>query len=111
MGKPMAISRKTFLYEVLMRFGPEGLQGVHAIDLEQIVEGKTVHAETALPARPVEPAELAALIGEKATDLIEQVSAALAEADVQRSRADAAEQRLTDITEKAAAPASAVATG
>lgn len=99
----MSITRKTFLYEVLIRFGPDGLRGIHAIDMEQIVEGDVVHAETAQPARPVGREDLADLVGEQATNLIEQVTAALAEVEAQRARADAAEQLLAETAHETAA--------
>jgi esterase/lipase superfamily enzyme len=105
----MTIERKAFLYEILIRFDSDGLKGIHAVDLERIVEGDTLHAENALPARPVTPEELAGLIDEKATALFDQVSAARAAADEQRARADAAEERLAEIIERATALAQALA--
>lgn len=79
----MAIERKKDLYEILIRFGPEGLSGAHAIDLERVIDTETSEllAERQGAARPITLEEVGAYLGEKNAALIESLEGARAEVD------------------------------
>lgn len=72
----MAITKTTFLYEILVRFGPDGYRGSHVLDLEKVVDGAEILVERVLPARPITEAEVGELLGGKVAALIEQLDAA-----------------------------------
>lgn len=77
----MSIEKKTDLYEILLRFGPGGLQGAHAKDLISLVDTDAAVVLSAVegPARPVTAAECAGLIGAEQASLVEQIAALQAE--------------------------------
>lgn len=76
----MAITRTSFLYEILLRFNANGYQGAHVIDLEQVIEDGNVISERELPARPITEAEIGTIIGAQSAALVEAADAARAEA-------------------------------
>lgn len=86
----MALTTRTRLYEILVRFGPSGFQGAHAIDIDEIVDGDEVKAAKELPARPITSAEMSEMLGNHSAALIEAADAARAaarEADARATRA------------------------
>jgi hypothetical protein len=74
----MTITTQTFLYEILLRFGPAGLVGAHAIDVERVADGDQVIADRAEPAREITSEDVATLVGEQNATLVQQLSAAQA---------------------------------
>lgn len=92
----MAIKKETCLYEVLLRFGPEGFRGAHVQDLERIVEGDKVHAETPALTRAVTLEEVGQYIGAENAKLIEAADAEKARADAAEARAEELEGALAD---------------
>jgi hypothetical protein len=103
------IEKRTYLYEILFRFGPEGLAGAHAIDMEQLYDSDEdkVELERELPARPITLAEAKELIGvQKATVLVgaADAKARAAAANAEAGRAiEAAEAIETAAAEVVAA--------
>lgn len=77
----MTLKKSTDLYEVLVRFGPDGFVGAHVIEAETVHEGKDVLAFKELPARPVTKAEIGGLLGANTAKLIEAADIARAERD------------------------------
>lgn len=82
----MGIEKRTFPYEILLRLGPGGLIASHLIELEQVVDGDEEIAARELPARPIEPAEIAAILGEHAGLLAAQVSGLTAALAAERTK-------------------------
>ena len=80
------MKRETFLYEVMLRFGPEGLVGAHQIDLERVSDGEEIVAEKELPATAITSEQATALIGEQVATMAAQISALTAERDNLRTR-------------------------
>lgn len=94
----MAAKIRTRLYEVLIRFGPEGFSGAHVVDVDEMVDGKTVIPVREHLPRPVTAAELGELLTPQVAKLMEEVNATRAFADrtlekLALSRAEA--ERLT----------------
>jgi len=89
----MAIERNTFLFEFLVRMGPGGFVGAHAIDLERVSDGDEVIAERELPARPLTEAEAGTILGTENARMVEMLSAEQAATAAQRARAETAEAR------------------
>lgn len=76
----MAITEQTHLYEVLLRFGPEGLTGAHQRSLSQLVDDSgTVLMEREGVPEALTPAALAGLIDGQTADLLAQLAALQAE--------------------------------
>lgn len=80
----MAYDKRTYLYEILLRFGPEGLAGSHVIDMEEVYDTKTGEVLTAkeLEARPIAADEVGEYLGKanaKAVEQLASANAALAE--------------------------------
>lgn len=86
----MALKKTTALYEMLIRFGPDGYIGAHVIDAETVTDGGEVIAHKSLPARPVTKSELGSLLGANNAKLIEAADAARAERDQAREAEGAA---------------------
>ncbi|WP_435656101.1 hypothetical protein [Brucella pituitosa] len=72
----MALERKKYLYEVLLRFHPQGFAGAHQIHAEQIVDSDTgdVLSETAGMAEPVTDDAVSTLIGSESLALLARIS-------------------------------------
>lgn len=92
----MALKKQTSLYEILVRFGPKGFVGAHAIDMEEVIDGKEVHSAKELPPRPVTEAEFKELLGAQTAKLIEAADAARAERDEHAKARAEAEQAQTE---------------
>ncbi|MDP2323187.1 MAG: hypothetical protein Q8N51_04065, partial [Gammaproteobacteria bacterium] len=63
----MAIEKKSFLYEVLIRGAADGtIAGAHQIHAERLVDADTgaVLAEKTMDAKPLNVADVASLLGE-----------------------------------------------
>lgn len=88
----MEVERQTTLYEVLVRFGPEGLRGAHAMDLERLIDTDTgdVISEQEGKARPITVEEVGELLGTENAALLEAV-------DKEKSRAAAIEANAADL--------------
>jgi hypothetical protein len=121
----MALDRRTYLYEILVRLDQNGIKGAHVVDLEEIYDtesGEIIQAKP-LPARPVTTEEIAPLLGAGNVAVIEQIdglnrqaeeakAAAAAQADALAAalaRAEAAEAALANIREIAAQPSAVAA--
>lgn len=77
----MAIERKIYLYELLIRLGHGGFEGARAIEIETFMEdGQPVGIPSELPARAIALDELSGLMGAEAARLITTADAAVAEA-------------------------------
>lgn len=105
----MTIARATFLYELLVRLGPYGFIGAHAIDLERVSDGAEIIAERELPARPLTEAEAGAILGAESARLIEQLGAAAVEAAALRERIAVLEAEAVDAAAAKAADAATIA--
>lgn len=82
---------ETYLYEILVRFGPDGYAGSHVVDLVRTIDeasGELV-GEATTKARPLTSEEVGELIGFKNAELIQQLDA------VRKDHADA-ERRLAE---------------
>lgn len=98
----MQVERETTLYEILLRFGPDGLQGAHVIDRERLIDrdtGDVLKDETG-KARAVTAAEVGVYLGAKNAALLEAV--AVAEARVAELDQALAEQKAAIEPERAA---------
>lgn len=77
----MAITEQTHLYEVLLRFGPEGLTGAHQRGLTRLVdEAGNVLMEREGAPEALTPDALAGLMTAQTADLLVQLDA-MVEAD------------------------------
>lgn len=77
----MAITEQTYLYEVMLRFGPEGLTGAHQRGLTRLVdEAGNVLMEREGAPEALTPDALAGLIDSQTADLLVQLDA-MVEAD------------------------------
>lgn len=74
----MAYDKRTYLYEILLRFGPEGLAGSHVIDMEEVYDTKTGEVLTAkeLEARPIAADEVGEYLGKANAKAVEDLAAA-----------------------------------
>lgn len=104
----MAIDKETHLYEILVRFGPEGYRGSHVQDLIRVIDTETgqVYSEQPTDARPVTKAEIGSLIGAKNAGLIEELErekTARLEAEAERDALVAERDDATQRLEKARA--------
>lgn len=86
----------SYLYELLIRFGPDGLRGAHAIDMIRVTEGKTVLTENELPARAVSVEEFAELLGEGNAKCLETATTAMAGRDAAVSERRAMAELLAE---------------
>lgn len=87
----MALEEKEYLYQILVRLGPDGVEGISATDANAILrDGAPVQVVPGDP-RPIEAAEVKALLGAETAKL-------LAEASAQRQRADQAEAERDAVT-------------
>ena len=98
----MALKKSTDLYEVLVRFGPEGYRGAHVIDAETVMDGDEVLAHREHPARPVTKAELGSLLGARNATLIEAADKAIIERDKANDERDDAKHAAMLANERAA---------
>jgi len=98
----MAIERNTLLYELLVRLGPDGFLGAHAIDLERVTDGDEVIAERELPARPLSELEAGTILGAENARMVEQLAAEQIATAAQRVRAENAEARADAAEARAA---------
>jgi chromosome segregation ATPase len=77
----MAITEQTYLYEVMLRFGPEGLTGAHQRGLTRLVdEAGNVLMEREGAPEALTPDALAGLMTAQTADLLAQLDA-MVEAD------------------------------
>lgn len=97
----MALAKNTHLYEVLIRFGPDGYRGAHVIDLELITDGDEIVSGKELPARPLTKAEIGPIIGATNAKLIEAADQARAEKEVAAEERDNAKLAAFDATTRA----------
>lgn len=81
----MAIEETTHLYEVLLRFGPQGLIGAHQCRWDRAVNTETgrVYKDEPLPPEPVTPEALAGLVDPQVPLLAAQVVDLLGRVDAQ----------------------------
>ncbi len=87
----------TFLYELLIRFSPDGFQGAHAKDIARMTDddGKVV-SDTELPPRPVTEAEFRKLLGAqnaKLTEAAQKANHDRAVAEAAREKAEAQQSK------------------
>lgn len=90
----MALKKTTHLYEVMLRFGADGFQAAHMVEIETVTEGERVISATELPAQPVTEKEARSLIGAQSAKLVET-------ADKARAAAHEADKRAAADREKA----------
>lgn len=107
----MGISKTTHLYEVLLRFGPDGLVAAHQKNLERVADDETgqvyFESETlpvAITARQAQEA-----IGKESAMLTNQIAALAAERDNLAELSLSLEKRLSGAKEQADLHAAKVA--
>lgn len=100
----MPIEKKIHLYEILIRLGPDGYKGSHAIDLEIVEDTETseVLVQKESPARPITLKEAGKLLGDKFTGVVEKLEAERARAASLADDLDATKAQLEAATEKLA---------
>lgn len=114
------MAKQTFLYELLIRLGPDGYVGGHAVDLVRFTDdtdGELI-ADRESPPRAVTLQEASDLLGAESAALLVQLSNLTAElaaaqgraeqaeaaAEVATARADVAESALQAVQSAAPAP-------
>lgn len=95
------IEKTSFLYEVLLRFGPDGLSGAHAIDMVRIVDTGSgeVIAENEELARPITQAEVSDILGAETAGMIEQIGRLEAEVAELTAQLDATRSEAQPVEE------------
>lgn len=102
----MAIEKTTHLYEVLIRFGPDGnVRGAHQQSVERITDGDTVLSERQNPPVPVDPDALGGILGKNVAAMLAQIEGLkldIAERDAAIDALEAEVGRLTALVPVAA---------
>jgi len=77
----MAIEKTSFLYEALIRFGPQGYEGSHQIWTDRYIDTVTdeIISEKQRPAEPLAEAAIVDLVGGQALVMAGQITALEAE--------------------------------
>lgn len=78
----MPIEKTSYIYEILVRGAPDGVfAGAHQVSVERVVDTDTgdVLSEQVLPARELDPAQVAGVLGAAFGDLAGQLTQARAE--------------------------------
>ena len=103
----MAITEQTHLYEVLLRFGPDGLTGAHQRGLTRLVdEAGNVLMEREGAPEALTPDALAGLMTSQTAGLLVQIDA-MVEADaILRAELTTTQTALSEAVSKAQADAS-----
>lgn len=84
------MEKQRHLYEVLLRYGPKGFIGGHAVDADHFIDDAgVVHASTALQPRPIREDEVGEIIGAESAKLIEHIAALKDQVQSETARADA----------------------
>lgn len=73
----MAIEQTSYLYEALIRFGPDGFVAAHQVSMARYVNTDTgeVISESERPAEPVSADAITTLIGNEAVAMAAQITA------------------------------------
>lgn len=100
----MAYSERTRLYEVLVRYHPDGTVAAHQRDIQEVLNGTDVVAATEGPAVSLVVADVAAVVGSvlpalsaERDALTEQVTALTAERDALVEQLSAAQQTISEL--------------
>ncbi len=91
----MTIKKTSHLYELLIRFGPDGFQGAHMKDLETVADGSEIISQRVLDPRAITEAEAGTLIGKESAKLVEAATAARAEAEAATAERDEWQAKTT----------------
>ena len=80
------IEKSTHLYEVLLRFDPQGLAGAHAIFIDVIREDDSILSSVLKQAQPLSAAGVPELIGSTLPQLADQIMALTEDLRLERAR-------------------------
>lgn len=95
------LEKSKILYEILLRFGPEGFRGAHVMDCEIITEDGVLKAEVPGAPRPCTLEEVGIFLGDKNAELLECVQTETSRAAEAIDQADAVKNEAAAVVASA----------